>query len=245
MRVVIFGATRATGRRILDRSLAEGVSVTAFVRTPPRLSTAGRPLNMVTGDVTDPVAVGRAVDGQDVVFCALGAATPLRRDPPLVVGVQQIVDAMTSRAVRRLVYLSFLGVHEGRWQLGLLGRVLVAPLLLRNVVADHEAKEEIIKRSYLDWVIVRPPRLTNGPYTGRYRHGTDIRAQRSCRGFHEQTSRSSWFARQLTTPMYDVRLPSCTESIPPLRWTWLSFWAVSTFELRPVTTALAGSSPIS
>jgi hypothetical protein len=39
---------------------------------------------------------------------------------------------------------------------------LVAPLLMRNVVADHEAKEQIIRQSTSDWVIVRPPRLTNG-----------------------------------------------------------------------------------
>jgi len=75
-----------------------------------------------------------------------------------------------------LIYLSFLGVLSGRNQLSLLGRYLVAPLILRNVVADHEAKENIIRRSNLDWTVVRPPRLTNGPHTGSYRHGTDIKA---------------------------------------------------------------------
>jgi NAD(P)H-binding len=68
--------------------------------------------------------------------------------------------------VPRLVYLSFLGVHEGRRQLSRLGRWIVAPILMRNVVADHEAKERIIRASSLDWVIVRPPRLTNGQRRG-------------------------------------------------------------------------------
>jgi putative NADH-flavin reductase len=53
---------------------------------------------------------------------------------------------------------------------------LVAPVLLRNVVADHEAKEQIIRQSSLDWVIVRPPRLTNGARRANYRSGLDIRA---------------------------------------------------------------------
>jgi putative NADH-flavin reductase len=53
---------------------------------------------------------------------------------------------------------------------------VVAPLILRNIVADHEAKESIISRSSLDWTIVRPPRLSNGPHTGSYRHGSDIKA---------------------------------------------------------------------
>jgi putative NADH-flavin reductase len=47
---------------------------------------------------------------------------------------------------------------------------------MRNVVADHEAKERIIRATSLDWVIVRPPRLTNGPRRGTYRSGVGIRA---------------------------------------------------------------------
>lgn len=57
----------------------------------------------------------------------------------------------------------------------LLGGVLV-PLVLRNEVADHEAKEKLIVQSSLDWTIVRPPKLTNGAATGEFRHGNDIRA---------------------------------------------------------------------
>jgi putative NADH-flavin reductase len=49
------------------------------------------------------------------------------------------------------------------------------PLLLRNVLTDHAKEEDLIKQSTLDWVIVRPARLTNGPYTGRYQSGEDVR----------------------------------------------------------------------
>lgn len=49
--------------------------------------------------------------------------------------------------------------------------------MLHNVVADHEAKEKLIKQSRLKWTIVRPPRLTNGRRTGAYRIGERIRAK--------------------------------------------------------------------
>ena len=133
-------------------------------------------LSVLRGDVADITAVETAIMGQDAVLCALGAATPLRRDSALVEGVRRIVVTMERSRVRRLVYLSFLGVRDGRRQLSALGRYLVAPLLLRNVVADHEAKEAIIQASMLEWIIVRPPRLTNGARRGRYRIGTEIRA---------------------------------------------------------------------
>jgi uncharacterized protein YbjT (DUF2867 family) len=42
----------------------------------------------------------------------------------------------------------------------LLGRVL------RYGFADMLAMEDVVARSGLDWTVVRPPRLTNGPLTG-------------------------------------------------------------------------------
>lgn len=176
MRLVVFGASGGTGRELVAQALAQGRTVTAFVRNPARLSVRSPELHLAQGDVTDMAAVERAIQGQDAVLCALGAASPLRRDRTLIEGVEHIVDAMTRYGTRRLVYLSFLGVLKGRAQLSFIGRTVVAPLLLRNVVADHEAKEHVIQHSGLDWVIVRPPRLTNGSRVGHYRHGVDIRA---------------------------------------------------------------------
>jgi putative NADH-flavin reductase len=77
--------------------------------------------------------------------------------------------------VHRFVYLSMLGVGGSGKQLGLVDRYIVLPTLLRNVMQDHAREEGLIKRSKLDWVIVRPARLTNGPYTGGYRSGEDVR----------------------------------------------------------------------
>jgi putative NADH-flavin reductase len=176
MRVIVFGASGATGRELVAQALAQGQRVVAFVRNVSRLAVRSEDLTVIQGDVMDASAVAYAVEGQDAVLSALGAATPLRRDRTLVEGVRNIVDAMNRCGARRLVYVSFLGVQEGRRQLSFVGRAIIAPLLLRNVVADHEAKERIIRESGLDWVIVRPPRLTNGPRTRNYRHGVDIRS---------------------------------------------------------------------
>jgi putative NADH-flavin reductase len=48
---------------------------------------------------------------------------------------------------------------------------------VRNEVADHEVKENIIRQSNLEWTIVRPVGLTNGVRTGDYRHGLHIRTR--------------------------------------------------------------------
>jgi putative NADH-flavin reductase len=46
---------------------------------------------------------------------------------------------------------------------------LLGRLLFPSVVANASAMEDIIKRSGLDWTLVRPPRLTGGRHSGRYR----------------------------------------------------------------------------
>jgi putative NADH-flavin reductase len=207
MRVVIFGASGATGRWLIAQALGRGHSVTAFVRDPSRLDGLPSEVRVAQGDVADAKSVARSLVGQDGVLCALGAATPLRRDATLVEGVRHIVRAMEEHRVPRLVYLSFLGVAEGRRQLSTLGRYLVAPLLMRNVVADHEAKESVIQATTLDWIIVRPPRLTDGPRRGVYRAGLSIRA-RSIVPRISRADLADFILRQLVEDTYLHRAPA-------------------------------------
>jgi putative NADH-flavin reductase len=46
---------------------------------------------------------------------------------------------------------------------------LLGKLLFPSVVADASAMEEIFQKSQLNWTLVRPPRLTDGRHSGKYR----------------------------------------------------------------------------
>jgi putative NADH-flavin reductase len=46
---------------------------------------------------------------------------------------------------------------------------LFGRLFFSTLVADSAAMERIFENSGLDWTIVRPPQLTNKPYSGKYR----------------------------------------------------------------------------
>ncbi|WP_404786620.1 NAD(P)-dependent oxidoreductase [Altericista sp. CCNU0014] len=173
MNLLIFGATGGTGRALVEQALAQGNAVTAFVRDPAKLDIQHPSLKVVEGDVTDAAAVECAVQGQDTAFSTLGSKS-LKNNPTLIEGVRNIVRAMESQGVRRLVYQSSLGVGDSRERVGFLVRSIIIPLVLRNAIADHEEKERIIKQSTLEWVIVRPAGLTDGPRTSHYRHGESI-----------------------------------------------------------------------
>src|SRR5438132_5779329 len=174
MNVLVFGASGGTGRELVKQGLEQGHSLTAFVRNPASFEIKHANIKMVKGDITDYASVERAVEGHAAVMSALGASTVLRREPAFTAGARNIVKAMEQAGVRRFIYLSALTVRAVRDQLNFLGRYVIAPIVLRNVAADHEANERIIEQSRLDWTIVRPPRLTNGERTGVYRSGERI-----------------------------------------------------------------------
>jgi len=175
MKLLVFGASGKTGREVVRQALSRGFDVTAFVRDTARLPLAHANLRLVKGDITDPKAVARAIEGQTGVISTLGVGTPLRHDPVVIQGIRTIARAAEQASVERLVYMSFIGVSESRHAAGFLLKRL-ATTMLRQEVADHEIKEAAIVESFVDWTIVRAPMLTNGRLTASYRVGEDIRA---------------------------------------------------------------------
>ena len=176
MKILIFGASGATGHHLVSQASNQGYLVSAFVRDPERLSIRHDNIELVRGNVADYDAVEAAIKDQDAVLSALGASSPLKRDFALIDGIQNIVDAMAAHRVKRLIYQSFLGVRENRADFGFfINRIL--PVLLTNVITDHEMKEQIIVKSDLDWTIVRCPILTHGPSKPGYRDGVRVKSR--------------------------------------------------------------------
>jgi putative NADH-flavin reductase len=173
MNLVIFGASGATGRELVSQALNRGHLVTAFVRTPSKLTLTHERLKIVQGDVINYPQVEDAVKNQQAVISALGVSKLLRPDPAVVQGVQHIVQAMEKQQVTRLVYQSAFAVPENRSELGFFVDKVLG-FVLRNEVGDHAIKEALIRKSSLEYILVRPSTLTNGPITGKCRHGERI-----------------------------------------------------------------------
>jgi putative NADH-flavin reductase len=105
-----------------------------------------------------------------------------------------LVDAMQARTVRRLVCVTGLGAGDSRGHGGLLYNTVLS-LVLGRIYADKDAQEWIIRRSNLDWTIVRPGILTTGPLTGIYRVLVDARDWRS--GFISRADVADFLVKQI------------------------------------------------
>ena len=175
MKLIIFGSTGGTGRQLIAQALQQKHQVTAFARNPDKLIQTHPNLNVIKGDVLDPGAVQRAIQGQEVVLCSLGMPNIMDRSKLRTKGTKNIVDAMLKSSVTRLICQSGLGAGDSRDLLPFHYKYVIAPLFMRALYADHNKQEEIITESTLEWTIVRPGSLTNGDLTASYHQGYNIK----------------------------------------------------------------------
>ncbi len=174
MKLLIIGATGGTGRALVEQALEQGHVVTAFARNPTRIRITHERLTVAKGDVLDYNSVDSAVRDKDAVLSALGHKRWFIKTSILSNGTRNIIRAMEKHGVKRLVCETSLGVADSRGKLGLYYTLFVIPFITFFYFKDKERQERYIKESNLDWIIVRPGQLTNGPQRGAYRHGPNV-----------------------------------------------------------------------
>jgi putative NADH-flavin reductase len=174
MKIVVFGASGKTGTLITEQALAKGHHVTAYIRRDGSLLQQHPNLKVITGSLNDTSKLKEVVSGADACVSALGGNSLIKHSPEITAGIQTIVSLMEQEGVKRLVYLSSMGAGESRKIMRPLIRFFIADIMLRVPLADHTTNEKQIAKSKLQWTLVRPAGLTNGPKTGRLKHGTRI-----------------------------------------------------------------------
>jgi putative NADH-flavin reductase len=168
-KLLLFGATGGVGKVLMERALADGHEVTAVVRSPEKITLSSGALRVLAGNVTDLAGVMSIVAGHDAILCALGTGG---RGPKTLfsTAASNVTAAMDAQGVRRLVFLSNFGVLDEpapdlRWAV----MMPFARWRIRHLLRDHKAAVEEIRRHDVDWTLVRPMILTDGPWTGQYR----------------------------------------------------------------------------
>jgi len=159
MKLFVLGATGRTGTEIVNLARARGHAVTAFVRSPQKLSPAGS-LEIVRGDPLRPETIAAALPGHDAVLLAIGPPPrdALRPGTLLADCARATVEAMIASGVHRLAIVSAAVLFPERGLYFAFFR-----WLLRHHARDLCAMEDLVRASGLAWTIARPPRLTTSP----------------------------------------------------------------------------------
>lgn len=169
-RIVVIGANGGIGKQAVVQALERGCAVVAVVRNPDSVGMSHPKLQITKADVMKPQTLAGLFGKDDVVISAIGknstGETTLYSE-----GDKHILQAMMSAGAARFFAVSAAGIVVNpthnlllRW-----ATKNILQRILKNMYADLERMEHVVKGSDLNWTLVRPPRLTDGAQKGRYR----------------------------------------------------------------------------
>ncbi|MEV7097529.1 NAD(P)H-binding protein [Amycolatopsis sp. NPDC051045] len=171
MRITVFGAAGAVGRRVVAEAFTRGHEVTAVVRDPRRAADLPAEATVRTGDAANPSDVASLARGQDLVITATRPAAG--REAELVQTTRSLLEGLAGTGVRLLAV-------GGAATLRTPGGTTVLddpafPAELRPIASACRDQHEVYRAGTgVDWTYASPPLLLEpGERTGHYRLGGD------------------------------------------------------------------------
>jgi uncharacterized protein YbjT (DUF2867 family) len=208
--VLIIGASRGIGLETVKAALEAGHSVRALARSARRIRVDHPKLEKMAGDALEMATVKRALTGVDAIIESLGISV----GPEIILkptrlfskATRVLVTAMEEAHIKRLICVTGFGAGDS------LGRGFLCSaafhLLLGRVYDDKDLQERIVRRSKLDWVIVRPVILTNGPKTNAYR--ALVNPRRWTWGFISRADVADFLVKQIDDDAFLHKTPVLT-----------------------------------
>jgi putative NADH-flavin reductase len=156
LRLLVLGATGNIGKHVVDLGLTRGHDITAFVRSPEKITRRDEKLHVVRGSPLHSDELARALTGQDAVISTIGPAPRAAFRPSTLMAecAASTVAAMQSAQVTRLGIVSAALLFPEKGLHFVLFRKLI-----RHHLHDLEAMEAVVRATTFGWTIARPPLL--------------------------------------------------------------------------------------
>lgn len=157
-RVLVLGAhgqiARIAIRLLLETTDAQ---LTLYLRNSRRLNAleGNDRVRLVDGDVLDAATLDAAVAGQDIVYANLSGAMDRQ--------AQSIVAAMKKAGVRRLIFVSSMGIYDE-----------VPGARYGSILDPYRRSAAVVEASGLDYTIIRPAWLSDADEIS---YGTTVKGE--------------------------------------------------------------------
>jgi len=199
-KVAVFGGTNGVGKECIKLALADGT----LARDPSKISNiTSQNLRIVQGDVLDPVKVNEVLKGSQVVINSLGSRA--LKGPGVDVcskGTEKILEGMKNNGIKKIITCSSLGTGDSYSKCSIFTKFFIWAIISRPI-ADKEIQEDMIKKSGLDFVIIRPTGLVDKAFTGKYKVGFDVSG-----GTVGRADVAHWMVKQINSDEWVGKCPS-------------------------------------
>ncbi|TCM96534.1 hypothetical protein EV294_105401 [Paenibacillus sp. BK033] len=156
MKIIVFGATGNTGKRVLLQGMQMGHEMTAFVRNPGKLSDqlgehSARHVKVIAGNMMDPVSVSEALAHQDAAILAAGHAGQGEE-------FVQIVDNIITQCEQQPAFSGRVWLMGGAGLLDIPYTDLIGNHLpgFPPEFINHNRNFERLRQTRLDWSVMCP-----------------------------------------------------------------------------------------
>ncbi len=138
--VIILGASGNIAKQVTDILLNKNdIHLTLFVRNAKRLKSTNVPkARVIEGDVLNYDQLKEAINGQDIVYANLSG--------DLEAMSKNIVRAMEEAGVKRIIFISSIGIYD---------------VPLKSVLKPYRKAADVIEASGLEYTILRPTWFTS------------------------------------------------------------------------------------
>ena len=164
-RVILFGASGKLGRHVLDRALAAGHEVTVLVRDPSKLPGDTRSRVAVhTGDlnVLEAAQLAQLIDGHDALINCAGHVAEGQGFVDLIDRMVSAVESLPAASRPPCWFLAGAALLD----VDASGRRGVDLPRVKSTYWPHRANLERLARSSLDWRLLCPGPMVEGPPLG-------------------------------------------------------------------------------
>jgi len=206
MNITIIGATKGIGKEVLKQALSEEFNVIILARDPNKLDLKNSNVNIVAGDFKDFDSVKKAIRLAEVIVLSVGVL-PTRRDVDLFSkGTRNTIKAIRELKTSPLVIaVTGIGAGDSVGHGGFFYDKLFKPLFLNTIYIDKNKQENILRKEYDNWIIVRPGFLTNGSKTGNYKSITNLKGIKA--GKISRSDVAAFIIEQVADPTFLKQTP--------------------------------------
>ncbi|MGE5437993.1 MAG: NAD(P)-dependent oxidoreductase [Syntrophothermus sp.] len=170
--IALFGASGRTGKLFFQLAFNAGYNIKILVRTPEKINLNGDSLQVFHGDVLNFIDCDKVIDGSDIVVNLIGHDKG-SNEWLHTYATKNILSCMKKHNVKKLITLSCSILTHGLDDPSIKDRI--ALYFIKNAHSrsynDTLRQAEQLKNSDIKWILVRAPKLLDGPKSDNYKVG--------------------------------------------------------------------------
>ncbi len=169
----IIGGTGKVGRFLIQKAIENNYKVRVLVRNPEKLSNSKYNIDVVKGDAKNKDDIRALLKGCDVVISTVGQ--PPKAEPIYSIVTDNILNVMKENGIKRYIVVSGAPVNDPRDKKDVFNKFIAIMMrwVFSKMMIDKQKELEILRKSDLDWTLVRLPLVKEGFPVGKIKESLE------------------------------------------------------------------------